>query len=187
VRRSASAFAAMFLAMLAVLLGVSGASAVEDGPGLKGIISDSSGKAVPGVKISAEGGGFTGSATTDAKGAWAIELPKSGTYKVTLDTTSLPEGVSLTDPAASSRSVTVFSNPKTVLFPMGADTTVQESKLSRAVQLLVDGLVFGLVLALGAVGLSLIYGTTGLTNFAHGEPSEQSRPTSTTTSSDCIS
>ena len=33
----------------------------------------------------------------------------------------------------------------------------------------VDGLRFGLLIAMCAVGLSLIYGTTGLTNFAHGE------------------
>ena len=31
------------------------------------------------------------------------------------------------------------------------------------------GLQFGLVIAMGAIGLSLIFGTTGLTNFAHGE------------------
>jgi neutral amino acid transport system permease protein len=35
--------------------------------------------------------------------------------------------------------------------------------------LLVDGLRFGLLIAITAVGLSLIFGTTGLTNFAHGE------------------
>jgi branched-subunit amino acid ABC-type transport system permease component len=39
----------------------------------------------------------------------------------------------------------------------------------RALQLLVDGLRFGLLIAICAVGLSLIFGTTGLTNFAHGE------------------
>jgi neutral amino acid transport system permease protein len=33
----------------------------------------------------------------------------------------------------------------------------------------VDGLRFGLVLAMCAIGLSLIFGTTGLVNFAHGE------------------
>jgi branched-chain amino acid transport system permease protein len=33
----------------------------------------------------------------------------------------------------------------------------------------VDGLRFGLLIAMCAVGLSLIFGTTGLTNFAHGE------------------
>ena len=40
---------------------------------------------------------------------------------------------------------------------------------SVAVQLFVDGLRFGLLIAMCAVGLSLIFGTTGLTNFAHGE------------------
>jgi branched-chain amino acid transport system permease protein len=35
--------------------------------------------------------------------------------------------------------------------------------------LFVDGLRFGLLIAMCAVGLSLIFGTTGLTNFAHGE------------------
>ncbi len=39
----------------------------------------------------------------------------------------------------------------------------------RAVQLFVDGVRFGLLIAICAVGLSLIFGTTGLTNFAHGE------------------
>lgn len=39
----------------------------------------------------------------------------------------------------------------------------------RVLQLFISGLIFGLVLALASVGLSLIYGTTGLSNFAHGE------------------
>jgi branched-chain amino acid transport system permease protein len=34
---------------------------------------------------------------------------------------------------------------------------------------LFNGINFGLVLAMAAIGLSLIYGTTGLSNFAHGE------------------
>jgi branched-subunit amino acid ABC-type transport system permease component len=34
---------------------------------------------------------------------------------------------------------------------------------------LVTGLIFGLLLALASIGASLIYGTTGLNNFAHGE------------------
>jgi len=36
-------------------------------------------------------------------------------------------------------------------------------------QLFVSGLRFGLLIALAALGLSMIFGTTGLTNFAHGE------------------
>ncbi|ACQ80454.1 inner-membrane translocator [Beutenbergia cavernae DSM 12333] len=40
---------------------------------------------------------------------------------------------------------------------------------TRVLQLTLSGLVFGLLLALASVGLSLIYGTTGLSNFSHGE------------------
>jgi branched-subunit amino acid ABC-type transport system permease component len=34
---------------------------------------------------------------------------------------------------------------------------------------IVTGIIYGLLLALAAIGVSLIYGTTGLNNFAHGE------------------
>ena len=37
------------------------------------------------------------------------------------------------------------------------------------VALLINGLNFGLLLALASIGVSLIFGTTGLTNFAHAE------------------
>lgn len=40
---------------------------------------------------------------------------------------------------------------------------------TRWLQLLASGLRFGLILGLAALGLSLVFGTTGLTNFAHGE------------------
>ena len=40
---------------------------------------------------------------------------------------------------------------------------------SRIAQQALAGLVFGTLLALASVGLSLIFGTTGLSNFAHGE------------------
>ena len=33
----------------------------------------------------------------------------------------------------------------------------------------VGGLVFSVLLAMSALGLSMVFGTTGLTNFAHGE------------------
>ncbi|PDP86241.1 branched-chain amino acid ABC transporter permease [Glycomyces fuscus] len=39
----------------------------------------------------------------------------------------------------------------------------------RAIQLTVAGLLFGLVIAVSAIGLSLIFGTTKLINFAHGD------------------
>ncbi|THV31375.1 branched-chain amino acid ABC transporter permease [Glycomyces paridis] len=44
-----------------------------------------------------------------------------------------------------------------------------EGGSTRAISLLVSGLHFGLMIALAAVGLSMVFGTTGLTNFAHGD------------------
>ncbi len=48
-------------------------------------------------------------------------------------------------------------------------TAVTPRQGNRLAQNLVNGIAFGLLLALASVGLSLIYGTTGLSNFAHGE------------------
>ncbi|MBA3282671.1 MAG: branched-chain amino acid ABC transporter permease, partial [Acidimicrobiia bacterium] len=58
---------------------------------------------------------------------------------------------------------------RSVLFPLGEGNRQVQSDLDRLPQLVVEGLNFGLIIALAAVGLSLIYGTTGLVNFAHGE------------------
>ena len=52
---------------------------------------------------------------------------------------------------------------------VGKSTRVVEGKWTQAAQLTAEGFRFGLIMALAAVGLSLIFGTTGLTNFAHGE------------------
>ncbi|GGT56140.1 branched-chain amino acid ABC transporter permease [Streptomyces kurssanovii] len=40
---------------------------------------------------------------------------------------------------------------------------------ARALQALIDGIQFGVIIAITAVGLSLIFGTIHLINFAHGE------------------
>jgi len=50
-----------------------------------------------------------------------------------------------------------------------ADPTTFTATNNRLLQNLLNGISFGLLLALASVGLSLIYGTTGLSNFAHGE------------------
>ena len=44
-----------------------------------------------------------------------------------------------------------------------------DNLFDKAARLSVEGVSFGLIIAICSVGLSLIYGTTGLTNFAHGE------------------
>lgn len=57
-----------------------------------------------------------------------------------------------------------------VIFTFGEVRTGMSTPLyERVIRLTIDGLRFGLVIAVAAIGLSLIFGTTGLTNFAHGE------------------
>jgi len=61
---------------------------------------------------------------------------------------------------------------RNVLFPIDfgeAATRDVSTTVDRFLRLLVDGIRFGLIIAMAAIGLSLIYGTTGLVNFAHGE------------------
>jgi branched-chain amino acid transport system permease protein len=147
---------------------VAPASATATGPVIFGTITTPEDEPVEGVTIDVAGpDGFTGSATTDAEGAWEVQVPSSGTYTIKLDESTLPEGLGLA--AGSERTVTAFGGKVRVQFPTGDSVLEQSSKIDQVIQLTVDGLLLGLILALGAVGLSLIYGTTGLTNFAHGE------------------
>lgn len=50
-----------------------------------------------------------------------------------------------------------------------ADTVSVAPGTNKLLQTVLQGTIYGLLLALASVGLSLIYGTTGLSNFAHGE------------------
>ncbi len=128
------------------------------------------GEPVAGVTVSVEGEGFTGEATSGADGAWQIELPGPGAYAVSLDEATLPEGVNIRFPERNPLSTSVSGGQeKPIIFALGESTRQVESRWVVAVQRFASGIRFGLLLALAAVGLSLIFGTTGLTNFAHGE------------------
>lgn len=144
--------------------------AAADGEVVRGVIK-ADGEGIPGVSLNvSDEAGFTQNTSTDQEGKWRVEVPGPGEYTVVLDTNTLPEGVELTDPERTSTDVSVRGGQKrSVLFPTGEARTASESTADRALQLTVDGLVFGLTIALAAVGLSLIFGTTGLTNFSHGE------------------
>jgi branched-chain amino acid transport system permease protein len=175
VRKAAIALTAFLGGLLIVLcLGAGTASAQEDGEAVQGTLV-SAGQPVAGVKIDVkvEGGVAVGSAVSDDKGKWRVDVPSGGRYEISLDTATLPEGVGLINPDQQTLRVQVFSgNVRTVLFriaPGGAASEKSESKWDRVPQLVFDGINFGLIIALAALGLSLIYGTTGLTNFAHGE------------------
>jgi len=125
---------------------------------------------VEGVKITATLDSFSESTTSDAEGAWRIDVPAAGEYVVELDITTLPEGISLTNPEWSTGIADLtLTTSAGVLFPLGSQDVVEESMWDQLLNRIWAGLNFGLLLAIASVGISLIYGTTGLNNFAHGE------------------
>jgi branched-chain amino acid transport system permease protein len=154
---------------------------------VKGVITDPNREPIAGVEIDVTNadavvdsrgetiaaGEFEASALTDADGSWVVPLPGGGRYTVTIVVESLPEGIGLADPDQDTRTVNVLPEKSaTALFRTSdgeGGGSGQRSTLDRAMQLTVDGLLFGLTIALAAIGLSLIFGTTGLTNFSHGE------------------
>ena len=127
---------------------------------------------VAGVTIrvtSSDGGSYT--AKSDADGKFQITVPAkdAGTLTVKLDTSTLPKGVDLRAGSSDTRKPTGSLTNIVVSFPIGADQRQVETKLGQVPQSIYNGLLFGIVLSLGALGLSMVFGTTGLTNFAHGE------------------
>jgi branched-chain amino acid transport system permease protein len=137
---------------------------------LRGVLTDPEGQPVPGVRIDVSAdSGFTGSGVSGTDGVWVVPVPEPATYTVLLITDSLPEGLDLRDAERNPLTVNILSSSKTVQFPLGEGVDGGSQFTNRAIQLFVDGIAFGLILALSGVGLSLIFGTTGLTNFAHGD------------------
>ena len=128
-------------------------------------------KPVPGVAVTVtdEKGAEIGTDQTDAQGEFSIEVPGSGTFIVKIDTATLPEGTKLRNPDDVENEVQVFGFDATVQFPIGPDTRDVATDTDRIPELLANGLLFGLMLALASLGLSVVFGTTGLTNFSHGE------------------
>ncbi len=120
------------------------------------------------VVVTTADGAEVETAETDENGQWAVPLPGPGQYTVTIDAEDLPEGVVLT--GENTRTVTVDAGRNQgVIIALSDGSREAGGGTVRWVQLFVEGLRFGLLIAMAAVGLSLIFGTTGLTNFAHGE------------------
>ncbi|MCR2764159.1 branched-chain amino acid ABC transporter permease [Microbacterium sp. zg.B48] len=119
------------------------------------------------VRVSVEGNGFDAETLTGADGRWRLYVPEKDTYSLEVDESTLPDGV------------IVENNPRDVEFGLTGSAIVniflspgertQTSFLDQVLDRLMNGLNFGLLLALAAIGVSLIFGTTGLTNFAHAE------------------
>jgi branched-chain amino acid transport system permease protein len=110
--------------------------------------------------------------TTDAGGKWSLPVKEAGTYTVTLVEDSLPDGVGAVGRTEEQVDVKIGEKQTTyvALFEVRTgDYSATKSESAYYIQSFVNGLRLGLLLALASVGLSLIYGTTGLSNFAHAE------------------
>ena len=115
-------------------------------------------------------GAEVGTVTTDADGQFELELPGPGDYTVRLDEGTLPDDVELRDEAQAELAVNVRPAERQILnYFLGESLRQTESRWDVLPQTIANGIKFGLIIAITAVGLSLIYGTTGLSNFAHGE------------------
>ncbi len=130
-------------------------------------------KPVEGVTITAtpDATGEEVEATSDEDGEYEMEVPALGRTVIAIDVDSLPDDVSLAEGAPTELTpVLDVGRPSfTAIFRVGQSESTAIGTLDQLAQNVYNGLYFGIILALGALGLSMIFGTTGLTNFAHGE------------------
>jgi neutral amino acid transport system permease protein len=144
--------------------------AQAEGEAVAGTLQTSRSGPIDGVEVvvTTPDGAEIDTVQSDADGKWSVDVPGPGEYVVTVNADDLPDGISLS--GSDSRTVTVEAGRRQpVSIGLEDGSRGSGGGTIRAVQLLVDGLRFGLLIAMCAVGLSLIFGTTGLTNFAHGE------------------
>lgn len=138
---------------------------------VRGTLVDPDGEPIVGAVIGvvSTDGSFADEASTAGDGTWEVPLPGPGDYVVTIDVERLPDGVGLRDPERSTLEVDIRSGQqRTLLFATG-EGAVGAAVSQRVLGRIAAGIQFGLIIAITAIGLSLIYGTTGLVNFSHGE------------------
>lgn len=193
-RKFAAAFILISVAIIGVLtLGAAPAFAATTEPCqvsattgcIQGTVRTSAGDPAVGVKLTVLGGDVNKSIQTDDAGKWALPITVAGPYTIALDTASLPAGETLDPSNANPATVQakLNSNAGTVFKILGSGSAMNSDgsvttdaqaaagtvTWERFLQQAASGIRLGLLLALASIGLSLIYGTTGLSNFAHGE------------------
>ncbi len=164
------------LALMAITATATPASADEIGTdeydyALSGNVKYNS-EPLEGVLITVDGNGYTEEVPTDADGKWKIGVPEKAKYTVTIDESTLPKGVIVADDDANGASKVAefgLTKSKTVNFFLGEGVRNVVSIGDQLVERIMNGLNFGLMLALASIGASLVFGTTGLSNFAHSE------------------
>jgi len=122
--------------------------------------------------------GTTETVTTEKDGKFTFEVTEPGDYLVGVDEETLPKDYDLRPPREDLRGpdntlkisgVTLGRTFGAPLEVRSADFDESTSTFEETLQSAFNGLRLGLLLALASVGLSLIYGTTGIANFAHAE------------------
>lgn len=176
--RSGSVLGALLLLVVLGLL--PGPASAQDGgsdtaSSLKGKLEqvDDTGRTpVEGVAITVVAGGVeVGTAVSGPDGTWSVPLDAGGTFDVSLDEGTLPDGVAMTDPTKQLLPDVLVrdAQDKTVRFNLGPGRTSTVTTFDQLLGLVILGLKLGAIISLSAIGLSLIFGVTGLVNFAHGE------------------
>ena len=102
-------------------------------------------------------------------------MPEGDEFSVTLDESTLPDGIAVIDETGEDdtpnvKEAMIGPSGSTVMnFFIGRGERNVTSFFDQFVERIVNGVNFGLMLGLAAIGISLVYGTTGLSNFAHAE------------------
>src|SRR4051812_26784251 len=95
VHKRLALFLAVLFGALVCIVGVGAGGAQAEGETVFGFLFQRKGTErinYPGVVVTAKGpAGFSGKATSDAKGRWDIPVPKAGSYTVAIDTKTLPK------------------------------------------------------------------------------------------------
>lgn len=143
----------------------------EDAPlPVSGTLRDQDGTALSGVTVEvldAQQRQVT-EAVSDQTGRWETTVPVEGRYTFRVDERTLPEGTAVIQSEVTRQ--VAEGRLSTVIFRFGEErAALDDTEIEKWIRLTVDGIRFGLVIGIAALGLSLIFGTTGLTNFAHGE------------------
>ncbi|WP_424936278.1 ABC transporter permease subunit [Arenibacterium sp. S380] len=126
-------------------------------------------KPIEGVVVKVEGNGFSADTETDAEGKWRLYVPEKATYTLTVDESTLPKGVIVEGDSASQEVEFGLTGTKIINLFLGEGERQTTSFVDQLLSRLVGGINFGLLLGLASMGAALIYGTTRLSNFAHGE------------------
>ena len=165
---------------------------------VNGILQDADKKAIADITVKLSGT-EEAETTTDADGKWAFSVKDDGDYTVTIDESVAEEhGLKSSSAMVTIKKASFDKQRGVVRFDQvndsassdssssdsaksGADSssssgtaTVSKKKAGsnigkRIWQQLYSGIIFGLMLGLMSVGMNLVYGTTGLQSFSHGE------------------